>query len=240
MKIKVALCFILVVQILLFTVACQVSSIEIPTECDSCAELAVWQERHALLHQRFVLLAEDYGHAISEITPTLDSETAGNIIYNTNQNVITAMRDGDFLELQKYIHPTRGVRISLFNRTFASTSDIILSRDDLLSNPTHIWGVFPGTGWDIEMSFNELFNTILWDRDYSQYVPIFNPVELSINHSQALGNAYIFYDKCIAVLHLYEGNDEWQQMDWSGLKLIYQEYLDGNWYLTGIMRSQRN
>ena len=210
------LCFILIAQMLLIA-GCPVNSIETSTETDSSTG--------------------NYCYAINEIPPTLDLETAEKTIYIINQNVIEAMRDKNFIELQRYIHPASGVRISLFN--MVSTTDVILSRDDLLSNQEHFWGLWPGCGERIEMSFGELFDTILWNRDYSQYAPIFNPVELSAYHSQALGNAYMFYDEFIAVLHLYEGNDEWQRMDWSGLKLIYQQYLDGNWYLAGIIYCQR-
>jgi hypothetical protein len=86
------------------------------------------------------------------------------------------------------------------------------------------------------MSISELFDTLLYEKDYIQYAPMYNPGKLAAYTS---GNEYVFYDKCISVLYLYEGEEASDYLDWSGIKLIYQEYVDGNWYLAGLIHCSR-
>ena len=268
MKIKKFLCVILMVVICLFMVACQTSCPEIivpetlasvnesdfdetesmpeKIEAGLYEELKQYKEEIErykieleILTYNYYSRGDDYRHAINEITPTLDAKTAEKIIHNTNKNVIAAMKDSNFLELQKYVHPIKGVRVSCFNE--ASTRDVILSSDSLLLNQKYDWDVWAG-GESISMSFSELFDTFLWAGDYSQYAPIYNPVRSPDYYRDGnayIGNEYIFYDKCISVLYYYEGNDEWARVDWRALKLIYQEHSDGDWYLTGIIHSER-
>ena len=232
MKHRKLLC--LLALLILFFTACQPTP---PETAEIDENPAFYREWYEILKINNQVLFDNYRYAINEITPTLDSEAAEQIIYKTDKTVITAMKEKSFFELQKVIHPVKGVRISCYNE--ASTEDVVLMSDELLSNRSYVWGYRAGEGSEIEMSFAELFDTFLWNKEYSQYAPTYNPVKLSDSHSQARGNEYIFYDKCIVVLYLYEGSDEWVQMDWSGLKLIYQEHLDGNWYLTGIIHCER-
>jgi hypothetical protein len=93
------------------------------------------------------------------------------------------------------------------------------------------------------MTFNELFDNLLWGSgQYMQYDPMYNPFrspEYYIGGNSYLANEYVFYDKCISVLYYYEGSAEWVRMDWGGLKLIYQEHSDGNWFLVGIIHCER-
>lgn len=37
----------------------------------------------------------------------------------------------------------------------------------------------------------------------------------------------------------FEGDQSIGAVDWSGVKLIYQEHIDGNWYLSGIIHCER-
>ncbi|MGL5434735.1 MAG: hypothetical protein ACRDBO_04940 [Lachnospiraceae bacterium] len=179
-------------------------------------------------------LLEDYRYVINKSAPTLSAQTAGTLISSIDKKVISAINTGDFLTLKNYIHPVNGVRISCFNE--ASTSDIILYTETFSTDLVYIWGYEWGSGYRIQMSVAELFETIIYYKKYILYNPIYNPHNLQ---DYADGNEYVFYDKCISVLYLYEGNEASTWLDWSGLKLIYQVHEDGNWYLTGIIHCER-
>ena len=242
MKTKKLLYLLLIALLISSLIACQSGHLELSNTPEAVVvnesdELSYYKEWYEIHERNLQVLLDDYLYSIHEITPALGAETAERMIIEPDKNIITAMKERNFSALQKAIHPVKGVRISCYNQS--STTDVVISGADLLSNQSRVWGGWSGEGSKIEMRFAELFDTFLWDKDYSQYTPIYNPVKLSENHSQALGNEYIFYDKCISVLYLYEGTAEWSQVDWSGLKLIYQEHSDGNWYLTGIIHCQR-
>jgi hypothetical protein len=177
-------------------------------------------------------LSDDYWHAINEISPTLSPEMAERVISEKNGRVIAAIRDQNFSELANYIHPARGVRITLFN--MASTEDVILTGIDFLSNDIYTWGV-EGSGEDIRMSIEELFDAYLYQRDYANDSRFYNNSEQVLYNNYIWGNEYIFYDKCISVFYMYGGIEELANLGWSGLKLIYQEHSDQSWYLSGII-----
>ncbi|MCL2048887.1 MAG: hypothetical protein FWG87_09185 [Defluviitaleaceae bacterium] len=248
MKIYIA---IYVAVICLFMASCQSESIieanqdsfsDMPlspitiTDTATKDELLILREDYERVTRLRNILSNDYRYAINQITPTLSPETSETIISGIDKNVINAIRNRDFLELTSYIHPLAGVRISLFNE--ASTEDTILYRNDLTSNDrVYAWGKEWWTGDVISTSISELFDTWLYKKDYVQYAPIFNSSGSQMQ-DYATGNEYIFYDKCIAVLYLYEGDENSYWLDWSGLKLIYQEYAE-SWYLAGIIYCER-
>jgi hypothetical protein len=272
MKAKTLICFVPMALIFLFTVACQTSYTETPKPSETMAtknetdldyiesaskkmefdiyegpvrfEEVVEEPKQdnmeiAILEKDYWEGGEEYWNAVYKIVPTLDSKTAENIIRNTNKNVVAAMKDRDLFEVQKYIHPLKGVRITCYNTV--STLDIVLSNSSLLLAQKYDWYAW-ASGEIVSISFRELFDTFLWNRDYTHYTPIYNPTrspEYYADGNEYITNEYVFYNNCISVLYYYEGNYEWARVDWQGLKLIYQEHSDGNWYLTGIIHCER-
>jgi len=202
----------------------KVSEIGLPVEADE------YQSKDDAIK----ILLEDYRYIISRSTPTLSAQTAELLISSIDKRVISAIDAGDYLTLKNYFHPVEGMRISCFNE--ASTSDIILYNNTFSTDLVYNWGYEWGSGCRIYMSLAELFKTLLYDKTYIQYNPIYNPLDLQ---DYTVGNEYVFYDKCISVLYLYEGSEMSTWLDWSGIKLIYQEYEDGNWYLVGIIHCER-
>ena len=197
-------------------------------------ELQLYKENYEREQAIRTNIWENYRYTINEISPFYDSQTAMNIITEIDYYVINAIDAKDFTLLKEYVHPEKGVRISCFNES--STTDIILSSEDLIEDSVYTWENEGGSGNSIEMSVEEVFRTLLYSRDYIQYEPIYMPYKLQdyIN-----GNEYVFYDKCISVLYLYEGDKSANWLDWSGIKLIYQDHEDGHWYLTGIIHCER-
>ncbi len=183
------------------------------------------------------IVADNYRDKVYNSTPVLSLEEAEAIIAQYDKAVISLIKERDYQTLSDFIHPEYGVRISMFND--ASTDDTILSKNDI-TKPENVykWGNEPGSGFLIEMSIDLLFDKFIYRKDFIQYETLYNYSRDTISY-YGEGNEYVFYDKCIAVYHLYRGDESIAFLDWCGIKIIYQQALDSKWYVSGIIYCER-
>lgn len=150
-----------------------------------------------------------------------------------------ALAEGDYAAITDDIHPTRGVRFSMY-AYIQPKIDKTFSRDQYAqylkqSKIRFTWGEKDGTG-------DLLIATL---PDYLRHwvnASVFgdNPA-ISVNNSQAVGNSINnlnkIYQNSDYVEFYKDGSAEYSGMDWRAMRLVFDEY-QGKRYLVAIISDQ--
>ena len=164
--------------------------------------------------------------------PTL---TTQEIIEGKSQEALSAMKEQNMINLSLLIHPEKGVRFSPYgyvdtetNLTFTAAEINVIQVD----SKTYNFGPYDGTGLPIEKGFMEYFEEFVYNKDYV------NAPQTSYNIIIGTGNSLINIDEVYPGSHFTEhyfpGTEEFAEMDWDSLRLVFEEF-EGDWYLVGII-----
>ncbi|MCK8060718.1 MULTISPECIES: hypothetical protein [unclassified Fusibacter] len=153
--------------------------------------------------------------------------------------VVYALRDINFKKLSEYVHPEKGVRFTPIT-TVNQDTDQKFSAEEvavlLEDSSRYVWGKHDGTGDDILASPFSYYENYIYNADY------LNAPQISYNEQLGYGNSYEnsaeIYPGSIRVEYYFPGFEEkYQGMDWTSLRLVFEEYTDGKWYLVGIIHN---
>ncbi|MES1964720.1 hypothetical protein M0N77_05140 [Psychrobacter sp. AH5] len=186
-------------------------------------------------------------HAVKDNNQASLSPTVAPPNVKTSQQTLTqqalhiqkALAEGDYAAITDDIHPTRGVRFSMY-AYIQPKADKTFSRDQYAqylrqSKIRFTWGEKDGTG--------DLLITTL--PDYLRHwvnASVFgdNPA-ISVNNSQAVGNSINnlnkIYQNSDYVEFYKDGSVEYSGMDWRAMRLVFDEY-QGKRYLVAIISDQ--
>lgn len=149
-----------------------------------------------------------------------------------------ALANNDYASLTKDIHPTRGVRFSMYAYV-RPEADKIFTRQQYAqylkeSNTRFTWGEKDGTG---ELLVTPLPNYLAtWVQAAS-----FTNTPISINTVKPTGNMINnvkdIYPQADVVDFYCKGSEEYSGMDWRVLRLVFDEY-QGKRYLVAIIADQ--
>lgn len=149
-----------------------------------------------------------------------------------------ALANNDFARITNDIHPTRGVRFSMYAYVRPET-DKVFSREQFAqylqqAKIRFTWGDLDGTGDSLVIPLPEYLDTWV---DGDKY----NNASISINefkHSgNMINNVKDIYPKSDVVDFYYKGTDEYDGMDWRGMRLVFDDY-QGKRYLVAIINDQ--
>jgi len=166
-------------------------------------------------------------------------EEAKTIIDDRVEKVISALKTRSFPQLSTYIHPRKGVRFSPY--AFVDVDQNLIFHSDALRNiitdqEKHTWGTYDGSGFPIELTFEEYFTRFVYDQDFANAKNIsFNRI---IGQGNSLNNVFDVYPNAILVEYNFPGFDpQFEGMDWKSLRLVFEN--EGNtWYLIGIVHDE--
>ncbi|RXJ04225.1 hypothetical protein DS745_02225 [Anaerobacillus alkaliphilus] len=153
--------------------------------------------------------------------------------------LVAAMDSQDMETIANLVHPAKGVRFSPYAYVHVDT-DQVFSADEILvlmeDDTVYEWGVFDGSGYPIEMTFQEYFYRFVYDEDYA------NAEEKAVNERLGAGNTLdntseIYPDATVVEYHFTGFDPEFAGMDWRSLRLVFEE-LDGAWYLVGVIHDE--
>lgn len=200
-----------------------------------------------------VLMATGYHSAMAANSPIKNSDTALFIKADNGQKVDNhqktlrqqaldiqrALSTGNYAEITKDIHPTRGVRFSMYGRVLPE-SDKVFSREQFTqylreSRIRFTWGEKDGVGDSLVISLPEYLQTWVAAKD-------FDNTSIGINELDQYGvytikNIQTIYPSSDVVEFYYEGSGEYDGMDWRALRLVFEEY-QGQRYLVAIVNDQ--
>ena len=149
-----------------------------------------------------------------------------------------ALANNDFSRITDDIHPTRGVRFSMYAYVRTDT-DKVFSREQYAqylqqSKIRFTWGEKDGTGEALVVPLPEYLRTWIDAKKY-------NNARITINEFESRGNMINnvneAYPKSDVVDFHYKGTAEYDGMDWRGMRLVFDDY-QGKRYLIGIVNDR--
>lgn len=171
----------------------------------------------------------------NSLTPNKVDKTSE--LSKINKTLVWAIRDKNYKTFSEYIHPTKGLRFSMYG--FVNIEeDKIFSKDDFIkhlpSNILFTWGKQDGTGNPFRATVKEYFSKWVYPKDFAN-------AKVTVNQFQAEGNSLNnlkeIYPESDFVENYIKGTVENSELDWKTLRFVFEE-LDGKYYLVGLINDQ--
>lgn len=149
-----------------------------------------------------------------------------------------ALASGNYADIINDIHPTRGVRFSMYayvrpesDKTFSRTQFAQYLKQ---SKIRFTWGDLDGTGELLITPLPTYLETWIDAKN-------FNNARVTVNKFESRGNMINnvkdIYQKSDVVDFYYKGTDQYSGMDWRGMRLVFDDY-QGKRYLVAIINDQ--
>ncbi|PWK14610.1 hypothetical protein C8D84_10285 [Psychrobacter immobilis] len=174
------------------------------------------------------------GHSSTPVVSDISQQT----LKQQALRIQRALANKDFARITNDIHPTRGVRFSMYAYVRPET-DKVFSREQFAqylqqSKVRFTWGEKDGTGDLLVTPLPVYLDTWI---DASK----FNNASISINEFQHSGNMINnlkrIYPNSEVVEFYHKGSEEYAGMDWRIMRLVFEEY-QGKRYLVAIVNEQ--
>lgn len=169
----------------------------------------------------------------------LGSDKAKKIIEKQANTVLQQIASKDITALSSHIHPTKGLRFSLYGHVAPDTDETFLPKELPLAweaDKPYVWGEEDGTGDAIELSVKQYFEQILYKTDFQEDARKIGYNEI-IGNGNTINNSQEIYPDAIIVEYHYPGSEEFSGMDWSSLSLVFEKENE-QWYLVGLINNQ--
>jgi len=163
------------------------------------------------------------------------------VLLKLTHNILTAIKNKDYLAVVNYIDPVSGVRFSPY--AYVDTVDnVILSKEKFalqagkLKQDKIVWGVIDPTEESINMTLNEYMQKFVYDVDFVK------PEKWSVNKfigaGNSLNNLKLVYMNCDFTESHFSGFEEkYGGMDWRSLRLVFKER-KGKFFLVGVVHDK--
>ncbi|WP_372863051.1 hypothetical protein [Psychrobacter sp.] len=204
------------------TVGCALALALAATGCQSSAESNIATPN------------QSNGHSSTPVVSDISQQT----LKQQALRIQRALANKDFARITNDIHPTRGVRFSMYAYVRPET-DKVFNREQFAqylqqSKIRFTWGEKDGTGDLLVTPLPTYLDTWI---DASK----FNNASISINESQHSGNMINnlkkIYPNSEVVEFYHKGSEEYAGMDWRIMRLVFEEY-EGKRYLVAIVNEQ--
>lgn len=144
----------------------------------------------------------------------------------------------NYAAIAPLIHPTRGVRFSMYAYVDPQT-DKVFSRAQFeqylkASRIKFTWGQKDGTG---DIYITPLPNYLKVWVDGNKYKAIAPTLNTFQGYGNSLNNLTEIYPNANFVEFYYSGSEQYDGMDWRALRLVFEEY-KGKRYLVAIVNDQ--
>lgn len=167
--------------------------------------------------------------------PSIDRATT---LTQQARHIQQALASGNYAAITNDIHPTRGVRFSMYAYV-RPESDKVFSRAQFAqylteSNIRFTWGDLDGTGDPLVIPLPKYLQMWVDAGKFNTVTPSINAFEHSGNMINNIDKIYQNHD---FVEFYYNGTEEYAGMDWRILRLVFDEY-QGQRYLVAIINEQ--
>lgn len=158
------------------------------------------------------------------------------ILITQADNIYNLLKSKQYTKLTEYIHPTKGVRFSMY--AYVSDNDRLFSQTDFdkyIMQPKikFTWGEKDGTGESLIISLPDYLDT--WVMQDTKFDTI--SINAFTQSGNSLNNLMVFYPNQPFVEYSFKGSDKWQYMDWRCLRLVFAPH-EGKLYLVGVITDQ--
>lgn len=153
-------------------------------------------------------------------------------------HIQNALATGNYEDMIDDIHPTRGVRFSMYAYV-SPESDKVFTHAQFAqylqkSNIRFNWGALDGTGEPLIISLPQYLDTWVDASTFNESTPSINEFKQSGN---MINNIDKIYQNSDFVEFYHKGTEEYAGMDWRILRLVFDEY-QGQRYLVAIVNEQ--
>lgn len=166
-------------------------------------------------------------------------DIAKDIIKESADELIKAIKEKDAKTIAEYVHPIKGVRFTPYT-TVSAENDIIMNIENMIrffeDENLYVWGYYDGSGEEIILTPNQYYEKFIYSEDFIDAVEIgYNEV---LTGGNMIENQFDVYKNSIIVeYHIPEINPEYEGLDWQSLRLVFEEY-EGDWKLVGVIHNQ--
>jgi hypothetical protein len=164
---------------------------------------------------------------------------AGSPLYAALE-VAECLRADDFAALAAWVHPQKGVLFTPYstvefdkNLSFTDREVALFAHD----KTTYLWGVTDGEGKPIQLTPLEYVRRYVSDRDYA-CAPL-AAVGSVLKQGNSVENvAEAFSSGIFVELHIPQVDPKLEGLDWSSLKIVFEEY-EGQLKVIALIHSQQ-
>ncbi|WP_350558160.1 hypothetical protein [Psychrobacter sp. CAL346-MNA-CIBAN-0220] len=149
-----------------------------------------------------------------------------------------ALASKDYASITDDIHPTRGVRFSMYAYVHLD-KDKVFSRAQFSqyleeSKVRFTWGELDGVGEALVVPLPEYLDTWIDGKNYNNARITVNTFE---SRGNMINNVNEAYPQSDVVDFYYKGSDKYDGIDWRGMRLVFGDY-QGKRYLIAIINDQ--
>ncbi len=150
--------------------------------------------------------------------------------------ILPLLQAKDYATLATFIHPQAGLRFSPQLFIYTNT-DLVFTREQVanfvLDNAIHTWGTHAAKGDLLQLSvvdyWNEYVIPLMPDQQWQMLA------EGQKSPSIAIDNFSDVYPQGSYVDFVKPGTEEFGNLDWQLLRLVFEQATDGAYYLVGII-----
>jgi hypothetical protein len=173
--------------------------------------------------------------AIAVAPPPLDA--AETIVRAQSAEIVRHFMDRDMTHMIRHVHPNHGVRFSPY-ATLTKT-DVVFTPQQMLNlfnnKKAYSWGMYPGTGDPVKMTFADYYKRFVYARDFSQapevtYNAVARPGKIGNNSASFFeGSRFIDYH--------WPGTEAAGGKDWKTLRMVFMPW-QNNWLLVAVVNDE--
>jgi hypothetical protein len=160
------------------------------------------------------------------------------IVQKNAEEVLKLLKAKDGEGLSAYIHAEKGVLFSpyVYIETEAVTFDKEKVKGFFDDTETYTWGVQDGSGEPIKLIPSDYYTKYIYDGNFEE------ADEITIDRVESRGNSIRNINKLFPNAHTVEyyvkGTEEYNNMDWKAINLVFEQDAQGEWKLIAIVHDQ--
>ncbi|WP_144282170.1 hypothetical protein [Chryseobacterium echinoideorum] len=159
------------------------------------------------------------------------------ILEKMNDDLLQAIKLGNYGTFSDCIHPEKGVRFSMYAFVNRNEDKHFSKADFQKYFPTKTiftWGSRDGTGEIYQATINNYFKKWIFKKDFIQSKYSFNRFQGSGN---SLNNLKEIYPDADFTENYISGSEKYSGMDWNSLRFVFEKF-EGKYYLVAVINDE--
>jgi hypothetical protein len=165
-------------------------------------------------------------------------DDAKDLVQNNAEEVLKLLKDKNGEVLSTYVHGEKGVLFSpyVYIETDAVKFDKQKVKVFFEDTETYTWGAQDGSGEPIKLTPSDYYTKYIYDGKFEEADEIvFDRVE---SRGNTLRNISEIFPDAHTVEYYVKGTEEYGNMDWKALNLVFEQDEQGEWKLVAIVHDQ--
>lgn len=155
----------------------------------------------------------------------------------TANDILADLQAKKFGDVAAYVSSTDGLTFCPYSGGCIDSGGVTFTKAQLpsfMKNSTdYLWGYQDGSGFEINLTPAEYYNAYLMNESYTakeRYGQTIQPTTHEFIHQ--------LYPEATIVEYYYPGTDQYGQMDWQSLNMVFEKNSSGDWKLIAIINDR--